>query len=155
MAWRMSLEPVASAGWAGADSTWPVLRARPGAPMMQNMTAGGGDFWLGMEFSAIEGQVAEAMGTAGAASASGADPGHYPHVRQVRTGWHQDVAGRWASGTVDEHLWEVFCQQCGDTDGPAGNQPPEVQRLRGPYRHKHSAERAANKHFKSFRVAGD
>jgi hypothetical protein len=58
-------------------------------------------------------------------------------TRQVRTGWYHDAAGGWAYEGVDDHLWEVFCQQCGDTDGPAENQEPAVRQLRGPYRYKH------------------
>jgi hypothetical protein len=110
----------------------------------------GGDFTLGAEFMAIEGQVKQAMGSD--AGASGPDHGHYPYARQVRTGWHQDAAGRWAYDGVDVHLWEVFCEQCGDTDGPAESQAPAVLQLRGPYQRKHSAEHAANKHFKAFRA---
>ena len=42
--------------------------------------------------------------------------------------------------------------QCGDTDGPAENQEPPVRQLRGPYRGKHRADHAANKHFKAYQV---
>jgi hypothetical protein len=115
------------------------------------MIAGGGDFILGAEFIAIEGQAKRAMGSA--AETSGPDPGHYPYAREVRTGWHRDAAGAWAYDGLDDHLWEVFCEQCGDTDGPAEEQDPAVRQLRGPYRHKHSAEHAANRHFKEFKVA--
>jgi hypothetical protein len=108
-----------------------------------------GDFDRALDFLAIEGLVKQATGPD--AAASGPDRGHYPYARQVGTGWYQDAAGKWAHDGVDEHLWEVFCQQCGDTDGPTENQEPAVQQLRGPYRHKHGAERAANKHFKAFR----
>jgi hypothetical protein len=113
------------------------------------MVAGGGDFVLGAEFMAIDGQVKRAMGSADAA---GPDPGHYPYARQVRTGWRQDVPGAWAYDALDDHLWEVFCEQCGDTDGPAETQKPAVRQLRGPYRNKHSAERVASRHFKEFEV---
>ena len=116
--------------------------------MIQSMSTAG-DFNQSLDFLAIEGLVKQAMGPD--AAAAGPDHGHYPYVRQVRTGWHQDAAGKWAADGVAEQLWEVVCQQCGDTDGPAENQPPDVQRRRGPYRHKHSAARAANKHFKEFR----
>ena len=128
------------------------LRCRRDLLMIQSMVAGGGDFVLGVESMAIEGQVKDAMGTADAASESGPDPQHYPYARKVRTGWHHDAAGKWAHDGVDDHLWEVFCQQCGDTDGPAENQEPPVRQLRGPYRHKHGAEHAANKHFKAFKA---
>jgi hypothetical protein len=114
------------------------------------MVAGGGDFVLGAEFMAIDGQVKRAMGSA---EASGPDPGHYPYARQVRTGWRQDAAGAWAYDALDDQLWEVFCEQCGDTDGPAERQKPAVRQLRGPYRHKHSAERMATRHFKEFEVS--
>ncbi len=103
---------------------------------------------MGLEF--VEAMAKEAVGSA--APASGPDQGHYPYARQVRTGWHHDAAGAWAYDGVDAQLWEVFCQQCGDTDGPAENQEPAVRQLRGPYRHKHSAEHAANKHFKAFQA---
>jgi hypothetical protein len=128
------------------------LRWRLGWLMIQGMVAdGGGSFGFGGE---LELKVAEARAAAAMrpdAVASGPDRGHYPYARQVRTGWHHDATGQWAYDGVDEHLWEVFCQQCGDTDGPAEDRKPAVRQLRGPYRHKHSAERAANKHFQVFR----
>jgi hypothetical protein len=105
--------------------------------MIQGMVAGGGgSFGLGgeLELGLVEARAKAAMSDA---AASGPDGGHYPYARQVRTGWHQDVAGKWAYAGVDDHLWEVFCQQCGDTDGPAENQEPAVRQLRGPYRYKH------------------
>ena len=74
---------------------------------------------------------------------SGSDHRHYPYARQVRLNGSQNAAGQWAYQGVDEHLWEVFCQQCGDTDGPAENQEAAVRELRGPYRSKHQAKHAA------------
>jgi hypothetical protein len=115
--------------------------------MIQSMSSAG-DFNQALDFLAIEGLVKQAMGQD--AAGAGPDRGHYPYARQVRTGWHQDAAGKWAHEGVDEHMWEVFCQQCGDTDGPAEYQEPPARQLRGPYRHQHSAEHAANKHFKAF-----
>jgi hypothetical protein len=94
-----------------------------------DMAAGGGDFVLGAEYSAIEEQVKRAMGSDPAA-ASGPDHCHYPYARQVRTGWHQD-AGKWAYDGVDDHLWEVFCQQCGGhrwTGGESGTAGPPASR---------------------------
>jgi hypothetical protein len=69
-------------------------------------------------------------------------------TRKVRLGWHRDATGTWAYEGVDDHLWEVFCQQCDDTDGPADGQEPRVRELRGPYRGKRRAKHAPNKHFK-------
>jgi hypothetical protein len=109
-----------------------------------------GDFNLNARYMAIEGEVKAAMGSADAGS--GSDHQHYPYARQVRISWYQDAAGKWAYQGVDEHLWEVFCEQCGDTDSPAESQAPAVLQLRGPYQRKHSAEHAANKHFKAFRA---
>jgi hypothetical protein len=121
--------------------------------MMQDMVAGGGSSGFGGELGLrfVEARAKEAM-QAGAA-ASGPDRGHYPYARQVRTGWHHDAAGMWAYDGLDDHLWEVFCQECGDSDGPAEDQDPAVRQLRGPYRHKHAAEHAANEHFKAFRAS--
>jgi hypothetical protein len=114
--------------------------------MMLNMVIGGGE--PGLSF--VESLAKEAMGSDAAPSGPG---GHYPYARQVRTGWHRDAAGTWAYDGVDGHLWEVFCRECGDTDGPAESQNPAVRQLRGPYRHKHTAERVADEHFKAFRTS--
>jgi hypothetical protein len=80
--------------------------------------------------------------------AEGGDPHHYPYARHVRTGWKQDADGAWSHEGEDAHLWEVFCAECGDTDGPAQLQSPEVQTLRGPYQGEHRAKHAATRHFK-------
>jgi hypothetical protein len=112
--------------------------------MMQSMV-NPGDFSLNLRLNAVEAKVAAEMA---AADPAGADHHHYPYARQVRVGWHQDAAGKWAYASVDDHLWEVVCQQCGDTDGPAENQTPEVRKLRGPYPGKHRAKHVAGKHFK-------
>jgi len=115
--------------------------------MMQDMVMGSGE--PGLRF--VEALAKEAMESD--AAASGPDRGHYPYVRQVRTGWHRDAGGAWAYDGVDGHLWEVFCEQCGDADGPAENQDSAVHQLRGPYRHKHTAAHVANEHFKAFRAS--
>ncbi len=114
--------------------------------MMQGMVDGGG-FSLNPRLEALEAKVTAEMGPD---DSSGADHHHYPYARQVRVGWHRDAAGKWAYTSVDDHLWEVVCQQCGDTDGPVENQAPEVRKLRGPYRGKHQAKHAAGKHFGEF-----
>jgi hypothetical protein len=121
--------------------------------MMQNVAIGSGDSFslggeLGLEF--VEARAKEAMQSD---AASGLDRGHYPYARQVRTGWHHDGTGAWAYEGVDAQLWEVFCERCGDTDGPAEDQDPAVRQLRGPYRHKHAAEHAARRHFNAFRAS--
>jgi hypothetical protein len=123
------------------------LRWRYSGLMMLGMVMGGGE--PGLRF--VEAEVKEAMGPDPAASRF--DGGHFPYARQVRIGWHHDAAGAWAYDGVDAHLWEVFCQQCGDTDGPAEDQVPAVRELRGPYRHERSAKHAANKHFSAFRAS--
>jgi hypothetical protein len=107
-----------------------------------------GDFNLNARYMAIEGEVKAAMGTGDANS--GADHHHYPYARQVRQSWYQDTAGKWAYQGVDEHLWEVFCQQCGDTDGPAEYQEPAIRQLRGPYRGKRRAKHVADRHYRAF-----
>ena len=63
-------------------------------------------------------------------------------------GWPA-LPGGPADDGVGDLLWEVFCQQCGDTDGLAENQEPLVRQLRGPYRGKRRAKRAAKRHFKA------
>jgi hypothetical protein len=82
---------------------------------------------------------------------SGADEhpfsGHHPYARPLQTGWTQDAAGHWESSGADVHSWEVICEECGDTDGPAETQSEEVRGRRGPYSSKHKAEHAATKHF--------
>ena len=61
--------------------------------------------------------------------------------------WHRDQSGKWVEGAEDERRWEVFCRECGDTDGPAEAQSETVQRLRGPYPSERKAKHAATKHF--------
>jgi hypothetical protein len=73
-------------------------------------------------------------------------------TRQVRTGWYHDAAGGWAYEGVDDHLWEVFCQQCGDTDGPRRIRNQRFASFAAPTATS-TAEHAANKHFKAFRGA--
>ncbi len=73
--------------------------------------------------------------------------GHYPYARHVRLGWGRNSAGVWESSSEDPRLWEVFCAQCGDTDGPADIQPANAKELRGPYSSKHKAEHVAKQHF--------
>jgi hypothetical protein len=72
---------------------------------------------------------------------------HFPGVRRMPTGWSKSDRGSWISSGVDPKLWEVFCAECGDTDGPAGSQSDVVGNLRGPYRHEHQARHVAQKHF--------
>lgn len=75
---------------------------------------------------------------------------HLPIVRQMPTGWTKAADGTWSSTGIDEHLWEVFCAECGDSDGPANEQPPLLQQLRGPYRHEHHAHRVAKRHEEEY-----
>ena len=72
--------------------------------------------------------------------------GHYPYTRHVRLGWARNAAGAWQAASEDPHQWEVFCEQCGDTDGPAEVQPESARELRGPYWSKHKAEHVAKHH---------
>jgi hypothetical protein len=113
------------------------------------MSDGFGDFRLGFESAALDAK-GELAANSAAIRASVPDHGHYPYARPVRDGWHRDAGGHWAYDTVDEHQWEVFCAECGDTDGPAADQAPGVQELRGPYRGKHQAKHVADKHFHAF-----
>jgi hypothetical protein len=106
-------------------------------------------FRRGFESAALKpmGDLGASQATAGA---PGPDPGHYPYARPVRLGWRRDASGHWTYDAQDEHRWEVFCAQCGDSDGPATDQAAEVQRLRGPYPGKRRAKHAADKHFRAF-----
>ena len=76
------------------------------------------------------------------------DGHHFPYARRVRLHWSQLPNGTWSFDGEDDHLWEVFCAECGDTDGPADLQSEGVQKLRGPYQGEHKARRAATHHFK-------
>jgi hypothetical protein len=80
-------------------------------------------------------------------SDEGLREGHYPYARHVRSGWQQDSSGKWVPTREDPNLWEVFCAQCGDVDGPAENQSEAVRRLRGPYASKRKAAHVAKRHF--------
>jgi hypothetical protein len=103
------------------------------------VVAAGGDFAFGIRYGALD-----ATETAGAGSTGHR---HFPYARRLRIAWHQDASGNWTFDREDEGLWEVFCAECGDTDGPADNQTEPIQRLRGPYSGEHKAKRAAKKHF--------
>lgn len=80
--------------------------------------------------------------------------GHYPYARRVRLSWRRNAEGVWVSSSEDPKLWEVFCAQCGDTDGPPSAQPEAARTLRGPYHSKHKAEHAATRHFEATRPTG-
>ena len=71
----------------------------------------------------------------------------FPTPAVSSCGWHQDQNGTWVAGQEDERRWEVFCRECGDTDGPAETQTEAVQGLRGPYPSEHKAKHVATKHF--------
>ena len=104
------------------------------------MVVGGGDFSLGFRIGA---ENAKSTLPDGAANAHH----HFPYARRVRRGWRLNPDGHWISDHEDERLWEVFCAECGDMDGPVENQTEMVQRLRGPYSHEHKAKHTARKHF--------
>jgi hypothetical protein len=74
--------------------------------------------------------------------------GHHPYARPLHTGWSKNAHGHWQSSSEDDHQWEVFCEECGDTDGPVKLQSEKVRTLRGPYTSKHKAEHAAKLHRK-------
>jgi hypothetical protein len=73
--------------------------------------------------------------------------GHHPFARPLKGNWTKDATGRWHSGSVDAHSWEVICEECGDTDGPIESQALTVRARRGPYSSHRKAEHAATKHF--------
>jgi hypothetical protein len=104
------------------------------------MAMGGGDFSFGIRYGALD-------ATAAASEARSDGHSHFPYARRLRTVWHQDADRRWTSDQEDKRLWEVFCAEFGDTDGPAENQSQLIQRLRGPYSSEHKAKHAAKKHF--------
>ncbi len=100
----------------------------------------GADFAFGIRSGALDAVAAVA--------GDGSDQHrHFPYARRLLLGWHQDEDGKWASAREDERRWEVFCRECGDTDGPAEKQTEAVQRLRGPYPSEHKAKHVATKHF--------
>jgi hypothetical protein len=68
---------------------------------------------------------------------------------QARLGWYRDGSRKWAYDGLVDHQREVFCQQRGDTDGPAENQEPQVSQLRGPYCGKRRAAHVANTHYRA------
>ena len=100
----------------------------------------GADFAFGIRSGALDAMAAVA--------AEGSDQHrHFPSARRLPLGWHQDQNGTWVSAKEDERRWEVFCRECGDTDGPVETQTEVVQRLRGPYPSEHKAKHVATKHF--------
>ena len=78
---------------------------------------------------------------------------HYPYARRVRRRWQRQGDGCWVSSSKIPSCGEVFCEQCGDTDGPPAAQPEPAQRIRGPYPSKHEAEHIATKHFEEIKPA--
>jgi hypothetical protein len=104
----------------------------------------GADFAFGFRYGALSATEAAAAAVAG----DGSDEHrHFPYARRLLSGWHRDQNGKWVPGQEDARLWEVFCRECGDTDGPAETQTEPVQHLRGPYPSEHKAKHAATKHF--------
>jgi hypothetical protein len=100
----------------------------------------GGDFSLGIRLGALDAQAARD-------DAASHEHRHFPSARRLRLGWRHDPDGRWISDREDQRLWEVFCAECGDTDGPGENQTEAIQRLRGPYSHERKAQHVAQQHF--------
>jgi hypothetical protein len=103
----------------------------------------GGDFAFGIRSGALD-------AVAAVAGDGSAEHRHFPYARHLLLGWHQDQDGTWVGGQEDERRWEVFCRECGDTDGPTEAQSEVVQRLRGPYPSEHNAKHAAKKHFDEY-----
>jgi hypothetical protein len=104
------------------------------------MVVGGGDFSIGFRFGALDARGA-------AAEADSGSHHHFPYARRLRLAWRQGSDGHWTSDREDDRRWEVFCAECGDTDGPSETQSAFVQHLRGPYSSKHKAKHAATRHF--------
>ena len=104
------------------------------------MALEGGDFAAGIRYGALD-------ATTAAAAADSEGHQHFPYARRLRLAWRLGDDGHWTSDAEDKRFWEVFCAQCGDTDGPAENQTEPIKRLRGPYHDEHRAKRAATKHF--------
>jgi hypothetical protein len=100
----------------------------------------GSDFSFGIRSGALEAAAA-------VAKADADEHHHFPYARRLRLGWRHDADGHWASEAEDERRWEVFCAECGDTDGPAENQAEPIRHLRGPYSSEHKAKHVAKKHF--------
>lgn len=97
----------------------------------------GADFAFGIRYGALD----------AAAGRTSDEHRHFPYARHLLLDWHQDQTGKWAAATEDERRWEVFCAECGDSDGPAETQSDAVQHLRGPYSSERKAKHAAQKHF--------
>jgi hypothetical protein len=104
------------------------------------MVIGGGDFAFGIRYGALDATAADA-------SAESGGHHHFPYARRLALAWRQDADGHWTSDREDDRLWEVFCADCGDTDGPAEHQTEPIQRLRGPYPGEHKAKHVAKRHF--------
>ncbi len=100
----------------------------------------GGDFAFGVRYGAVP-------ATAAVDEESSHEHRYFPYARRLRIGWRTDADGCWISDLEDERLWEVFCAECGDTDGPADNQTEPIRQLRGPYSSEHKAKHVATNHF--------
>lgn len=101
---------------------------------------GGGDFSFGFRLGALDAKSA-------LNDAESHEHHHFPYARGLRLAWRLEADGRWVSDREDKRLWEVFCAECGDTDGPADKQTERIQRLRGPYGSEHRAKHIAKKRF--------
>jgi hypothetical protein len=73
---------------------------------------------------------------------------HVPYARRDRLDWARTPDG-WRYRSEDPHLWVVFCVECGGTDGPASEQSPEVQQLRGPYKSEHHAKHLTRARYRT------
>jgi hypothetical protein len=108
--------------------------------MLDHVAIGGGDFGFGIRYGALDAKEA-------AAEADSDRHHHFPYARRLRLAWRLEADGFWTFNGEDKRLWEVFCAECGDTDGPAENQTDPIQRLRGPYSSEHKAKHVAEKHY--------
>ena len=100
----------------------------------------GGDFAFGIRYGALDAAAA-------VAEAGSREHRHFPFARRLRLDWRHNADGGWASDVEDDRLWEVFCAECGDTDGPAENQSEPIRQLRGPHPSEHKAKHVAKQHF--------
>jgi hypothetical protein len=71
---------------------------------------------------------------------------HTAGVRPMRINWTQQN-GEWVSDGTDPKRWEVFCEACGDPDGPIDWLLPVNAKMRGPYRSHRKAEDVARRHY--------
>jgi hypothetical protein len=132
--------------WPAEERQGRIRELESFATRVVRVVGRGGDFSAAFRMQTLEVQRLNAQSDASAEPGSDGHR-HFPYARRLRTEWSRGPDGGWVAAAEDARLWEVFCAECGDTDGPANEQSDAVQQLRGPYKSQRHARHVATKHY--------